>query len=109
VALACVKIELNILWKYSLKELSDELLVDVLAWDVESNGVDTFVKDVESLLISFFRACHVDVLSHIPDVVILLVAPHKWKLARKRVYCLEVGEVLTTIERLHIEAFVSSL
>ena len=49
-----------------------------------------------------------DILADIPLIRVLLVATNERELTRKRIRCLQVRQVLATIERLYIKTFISS-
>ena len=74
----------------------------------EANAVDTLVQDVQSLLVGLCGVSDSNVLADIPLVRVFLVTTHEGELAGQGVRCLEVFQVLTTVEGLHVEPFVGS-
>ena len=51
---------------------------------------------------------HVNLLTHEPEVVVLLVTTDEWEFTWQGIDSLEILQVLAAVERLHVEAFVGS-
>ena len=107
-ALACREVDIDALKADTLKESVDELSAHIAALNVESQGVDTLVEDVESLGIGSLCIVDNDVLTHSPYIVVLLVTTYEWELSRQSVGGGKTLDVLPEIEGLHIEALIGS-
>ena len=108
-ALAGVEVQFDALALDAVKERLHKLAAHHVATEVEAQRVDTLVQDVESLGVGGFGvAVHVDVLAHIPCVVVLLVAANERKFTRQSVGSLQFLHVFAAIERGNIEALVGS-
>ena len=91
-----------------LEQFLDKFSTYKVAWNLESQRVNALVQDVKCLCICLFRVFSNDVLTHIPCIVLLLVATYEGEFSGQRIRCFHLQHVLAAIERLHIEAFISS-
>ena len=61
--------------------------IQVFCIDLETKGVYTFIQNVECFCICFFRAFHLDILTHQPGVVILFYTSHIRELSGQPFCC----------------------
>ena len=92
----------------TVEQCLNVLLADHLARKLEAQRVDTLVQDVECLGVSCLYIVNDDILANIPRIRIFLVTTNEGEFAGQRIRSLEVFQILTTIERLYIKAFIGS-
>ena len=101
-----LEVQFHVLRQNAIKQGSDELLVDVLARNLETERVNTLVQNVECLGICSLGIFYVNLLTYKPKIVVLLVTTNEWEFTGQRIDCFEVFQILAAVERLYIEAFV---
>ena len=88
-----------------LQQYLDEVVIQFLLAQAETDGVDTFVQYLQCFGISLAGVlASADVLTDIPLVVGTCTAD-VWELSGCGSRCLQTFEVFTTVERLYVEAF----
>ena len=81
--LAGLEVQLHILWQDAFEQRGNCLLADVATGNLEAQGVDALVQDVECLGVGSLGVLCIDVLTHEPQVVVSLVTTYKRELTRQ--------------------------
>ena len=66
-----------------VEKLLDERLAHLTSGNAESQGVDALVQDVQGFLVSLGGVIHMDILTDVPCVVILLITTDERELTRQ--------------------------
>ena len=81
--LAGLEVQLHILRQDAVEQRGNSLLADVATGNLEAQGVDALVQDVECLGVGSLGVLCIDVLTHEPQVVVSLVTTYKRELTRQ--------------------------
>ena len=83
-------------------------LAHQFAWKHKAQRVNTLIQDIERLGISCLRIINFNVLTNIPHIRVLLVTSYERELSGESIGCLQIRQVFTAIEGLHIKTFICS-
>ena len=92
----------------TVKQFLDVLCTHQILGNTEAKRVDTLVQDVKCLLVGLNRIIHCDVLTNIPCIGVLLITTHERELSRESIRGLQILQIFTTVEGLHIKTFIGS-
>ena len=104
--LAGVEINLYNITENTIKQLLDEISTYRITRDCKRKGVDTLVQDVKSLCVGSLGIRSVNLLTHIPQIVVFLVTTNEWEFVWHGIRSLQFLYILTAVERLHTKAFI---
>ena len=106
VSLAGAEVQFHCVGLDAFEQGGDEVRAELLAGHFEAQRSDAFVQQVECLGVGLAGICRINVLAHVPAVVVFLVASQVGKLAGQGVGLRHAFEIFAAVKRFHVEPFV---